>query len=207
MEDVLDLYAEPYDPRRPVVCFDEQPVQLIAETRVPAPVRPGQPARHDYEYERKGTANIFLRVEPLAGRRQAAVTAHRTKRDFALQMQQVVDVDYPDTDRIRVVLDNLNTHGPASLYEAFAPAEARRLLRRLEFHYTPKHASWLNMAEIELSVLTGQCLGRRIPDQQTLEQETAAWEARRNRERATIHWRFTVHDARTKLARLYPAQS
>lgn len=207
MEDVLDLYAEPYDPRRPVVCFDDQPVQLIAETRVPAPVRPGQPARHDYEYERKGTANIFLRVEPLAGRRQAAVTAQRTKRDFALQMQQVVDVDYPDTDRIRVVLDNLNTHGPASLYEAFAPAEARRLLRRLEFHYTPKHASWLNMAEIELSVLTGQCLGRRIPDQQTLEQETAAWEARRNRERATIHWRFTVHDARTKLARLYPAQS
>lgn len=207
MEDVLDLYAEPYDPRRPVVCFDDQPVQLIAETRVPAPVRPGQPARHDYEYERKGTANIFLRVEPLAGRRQAAVTAQRTKRDFALQMQQVVDVDYPDTDRIRVVLDNLNTHGPASLYEAFAPAEARRLLRRLEFHYTPKHASWLNMAEIELSVLTGQCLGRRIPDQQTLEQETAAWEARRDRERATIHWRFTVHDARTKLARLYPAQS
>jgi DDE superfamily endonuclease len=207
MEDVLDLYAEPYDSRRPVVCFDEQPVQLIAETRVPAPVRPGQPARHDYEYERKGTANIFMRVEPLAGRRQVVVTAHRTKRDFALQMQQVVDGDYPDTDRIRVVLDNLNTHGPASLYEAFAPAEARRLLRRLEFHYTPKHASWLNMAEIELSVLSGQCLDRRIADQQTLEQETAAWEARRNRDRATIHWRFTVQDARTKLARLYPAQS
>jgi len=207
MEDVLDLYAEPYDPRRPVVCFDEQPVQLIAETRVPAPVRRGQPAHHDYEYERKGTANVFMRVEPLAGRRHVAVTARRTKRDFAQQMQQLVDVDYPDMDRIRVVLDNLNTHGPASLYEAFAPAEARRLLRRLEFHYTPKHASWLNMAEIELSVLTGQCLNRRIPDQQTLAQETAAWEARRNRERATIRWRFTVHDARTKLARLYPAQS
>jgi hypothetical protein len=207
MEDVLDLYAEPYDPRRPVVCFDEQPVQFIAETRVPAPVRPGQPAHHDYEYERKGTANIFMRVEPLAGRRHVAATAHRTKRDFALQMQQVVDVDYPDTDRIRVVLDNLNTHGPASLYEAFAPAEARRLLRHLEFHYTPKHASWLNMAEIELSVLTGQCLDRRIADQQTLEAETAAWEARRNRERATIHWRFTLQDARTKLVRLYPAQS
>jgi len=207
MEDVLDLYAEPYDPRRPVVCFDEQPVQLIAETRVPAPVCRGQPAHQDYEYERKGTANIFMQVEPLAGRRHVAVTAHRTKRDFARQMQQMVDVDYPDTDRIRVVLYNLNTHGPASLYEAFAPAEARRLLRRLEFHFTPKHASWLNMAEIELSVLTGQCLDRRIPDQQTLEQETAAWEARRNRERATIHWRFTVQDARTKLARLYPAQS
>jgi len=207
MEDVLDLYAEPYDPRRPVVCFDEQPVQLIAETRVPAPLRPRQAARHDYEYERKGTANIFMRVEPLAGRRHVAVTAQRTKRDFALQMRQVVDVDYSDADRVRVVLDNLNTHGPASLYEAFAPAEARRLLRRLEFHYTPKHASWLNMAEIELSVLSGQCLARRIADQQTLEQETAAWEARRNRERAGIHWRFTVQDARTKLARLYPAQS
>jgi len=207
MEDVLDLYAEPYDPRRPVVCFDEQPVQLIAETRVPAPLRPRQAARHDYEYERKGTANIFMRVEPLAGRRHVAVTAQRTKRDFALQMRQVVDVDYSDADRVRVVLDNLNTHGPASLYEAFAPAEARRLLRRLEFHYTPKHASWLNMAEIELSVLSGQCLDRRIADQQTLEQETAAWEARRNRERAGIHWRFTVQDARTKLARLYPAQS
>jgi DDE superfamily endonuclease len=207
MEDVLELYAEPYDPRRPVVCFDEQPVQLIAETRLPAPVRPGQAAHHDYEYERKGTANIFMRVEPLAGRRHVAVTAQRTKRDFAVQMQQVVDVAYPDTDRIRVVLDNLNTHGPASLYEAFAPAEARRLLRRLEFHYTPKHASWLNMAEIELSVLTGQCLDRRIPDQQTLEQETDAWEARRNRERARIHRRFTVQDARAKLARLYPAQS
>ena len=207
MEDVLDLYAEPYDPRRPVVCFDEQPVQLIAETRVPAPLRPRQAARHDYEYERKGTANIFMRVEPLAGRRHVAVTAQRTKRDFALQMRQVVDVDYSGADRVRVVLDNLNTHGPASLYEAFAPAEARRLLRRLEFHYTPKHASWLNMAEIELSVLSGQCLARRIADQQTLEQETAAWEARRNRERAGIHWRFTVQDARTKLARLYPAQS
>ncbi len=207
MEDVLELYAEAYEPRRPVVCFDEQPVQLIAETRVPAPVRPGQPARSDYEYERKGTANIFMRVEPLAGVRHVAVTAQRTKRDFAGQMQQLVDVDYPEADRIRVVLDNLNTHGPASLYEAFAPAEARRLLRRLEFHSTPKHASWLNMAEIELSVLTGQCLDRRIPDQHTLQQEIAAWQARRNRERATIHWRFTVADARTKLARLYPAQS
>jgi hypothetical protein len=207
MEDVLELYAEPYDPTRPRVCFDEQPVPLVAETRTPRPVRSGRAARYDYEYDRMGTANLFMVAAPLAGRRQVTVTARRTKRDFAGQMQQLVDVHYPNAERIRVVMDNLNTHGPASLDEAFAPAEARRLRRRLEFHYTPRHASWLNMAEIELSVLTGQCLDRRIPDQATLTQEIAAWQARRNHERAMIHWRFTVHDARTKLSHLYPAQS
>lgn len=204
---MLDLYAEPYDPRQPVVCFDEQPVQLVAETRVPSAVRPGRPARYDYEYERKGTANIFVQVEPLAGRRHVTVTERRTKLDFAAQMHQLADVSYPEAERIRVVMDNLNTHRPASLYEAYAPAEARRLLRRLEFHYTPKHASWLNMAEIELSVLTGQCLQRRIPDRQTLAEETAAWEIARNKEHASIQWRFTVHDARAKLRHLYPSQS
>jgi hypothetical protein len=207
MEDVLDLYEEPYDTVRPVVCFDEQPVQLVAETRLPALPRPGRAARYDYEYERKGTANIFMAVEPLAGWRHVEVTEQRTKLDFAAQMKQLVDVHYPEAECIRVVMDNLSTHKPASLYEAYPPQEARRILRRLQFHHTPKHASWLNMAEIELSVLSGQCLDHRIPDRSTLMRETAAWEARRNDERATIQWRFTLQDARSKLRRLYPTKS
>lgn len=207
MEDVLELYAQPYDPKQPVVCFDEKSVQLVAETRVPRLSAPGQTALYDYEYKRNGTANVFMLVEPLAGWRQVTVTEQRTMRDFAAQMKQLVDICYPRSERIRVVLDNLNTHKPASLYEAFAPEEARRILRRLEFHHTPKHASWLDMAEVEIGVLSRQCLQRRIPDRQTLARETAAWQARRNADHATIDWRFTVTDARTKLNHLYPDQS
>ena len=175
MEDVLDLYTEPYDPKCPVVCFDEKPLQLLEETRLSRPVAPGQPALVDYEYRRNGTANLFMAVEPLAGWRRVTVTERRTKVDFAAEMKRLVDLDYPDADRIRVVLDNLNTHRPASLYDAFPPQEARRLLRRLEFHYTPKHGSWLNMAEAELSVLSGQCLDRRIADLAILAREVSAW--------------------------------
>lgn len=207
MEDVLDLYEQVYDARQPVVCFDEKPVQLLAETRSLRPERPGQRRRFDYEYERRGTANIFLAVEPLGGWRQVSVTEHRTKLDFAAQMQQLVDRHYPEAERIRVVMDNLNTHKPASLYEAFAPAEARRLLRRLEFHYTPKHASWLNMAEIELGVLSSQCLNRRIADRETLALQTSAWQDRRNRDGIPVKWRFTVQNARTTLPHLYPPLS
>jgi len=205
MEDVLDLYEEAYDAKRPVVCFDETPVQLVAETRKPQPVAPGRPRRYDYEYERKGTANVFMVMEPLAAWRHVTVTEHRTKLDFAAQMKELVDVHYPEAEKIRVVMDNLNTHKRASLYEAFSPAEARRLLRRLEFHYTPKHASWLDMAEIELSVLNSQCLDRRIPDQQTLAQETKSWQDQRNRDGIPVKWRFTVNDARQRLSHLYPS--
>lgn len=207
MEDVLELYEEMYDARRPVVCFDEKSVQLVAETRVPSAVRPGRPQRYDYEYERRGTANVFMAVEPLGGWRHVAVTGRRTKVDFAAQMQQLVDVHYPAAERIRVVMDNLNTHKPASLYEAFPPAEARRLLRRLEFHYTPKHASWLDMAEIELSVLTTQCLNRRIPDRESLERDIAAWQRQRNQAGIPVKWRFTLQQARTTLLHLYPPTS
>lgn len=206
MEDVLDLYTEPLDPNRPVVCFDEKPLQLLEETRVSRPVAPGQPALVDYEYRRKGTANIFMAVEPRGGWRRVTVTERRTKLDFAAEMKQLVDVDYPGAERIRVVLDNLNTHTLASLYEAYPAHEARRLARRLEFHYTPKHGSWLNMAEAELSVLSGQCLDRRIGDTVILAREVAAWTAARNKERVCIQWRFTVDHARTKLKHLYPAQ-
>jgi hypothetical protein len=205
MEDVLDLYAKPYDPERPVVCFDEQPRQLIAEVRTPVPAAPGRPQRIDYEYRRQGTANLFLTFEPLAGWRHVAVTERRTSAEFAHQMRALADVHYPDAERIAVVLDNLSTHSPAALYQAFPPEEARRLLKRLEFHHTPKHGSWLNMAELEFSVLNRQCLDRRIPDPEPLRQEIAAWEAERNAARATVHWRFTVTDARIKLHRLYPA--
>lgn len=204
MEDVLSLYEEPYDARRPVVCFDEKSVQLVAETRVASAVAPGQPRRYDYEYERKGTANIFIAVEPLGGKRYVTVTERRTKLDFAAQMQTLVDVRYPEAQLIRLVCDNLNTHKPASLYEAFPPAEARRLLKRLEFHYTPKHASWLDMAEIELSVLSRECLDRRIANKEALESETAAWQRRRNQAGIPVKWRFTVQNARTVLADLYP---
>lgn len=205
MEDLLDLYAEPHDPKRPVVNFDESTKQLVAETRTPLPPGPGQPERFDYEYARNGTANLFLLCQPLGGWRRVAVTDRRTKHDFALQMRELVDRHFPDAERIRVVLDNLNTHTPAALYEAFPAAEARRIAKKLEFHYTPVHGSWLNMAELEFSMLSRQCLGRRIPDRATLETEVATWEAARNEQRATIRWQFTVEDARVKLHRLYPS--
>jgi len=205
MEDVLDLYAEAEDPARPLVCFDEMPYQLIAETRLPLPAAPGRTARYDYEYQRMGTCNLFAFFAPLAGFRHINVTARRTAADFAEAMRRLVDVLYPEAAVIRVVLDNLNTHTGAALYEAFAPAEARRILRRLAFHYTPKHGSWLNMAEIEWSVLTQQCLDRRIADTTTLAREIAAWEAARNEMKVTVDWRFTTAKARTKLALLYPS--
>ena len=205
MEDVLELYAEPYDPRRPTVTFDETSRQLIAETRVPVPARPGQPRRDDYEYQRNGTRNLFLVCEPQAGWRHIEVTMQRTMHDFAHQMRWLVDDRYPDAKVIRVVLDNLNTHRPAALYETFVPAEARRILKKLALHYTPKHASWLNMAEIELSMVSRQCLAGRIPDEDTLKRELTAYEKRRNAAHATIQWRFTVQKARRKLYRLYPS--
>ena len=204
MEDVLDLYAEPADPTRPVVCFDERPVQLVAETRAPLPPEPGRPARHDYEYRRNGTCNVFAVLEPHTGWRHVEVTARRTAADFAEQMRALVDEDFPEATVVRVVLDNLNTHSAASLYAAFPPAEARRLAKKLEFHHTPKHGSWLNMVECELSVLARQCLNRRLPDIETLRREVAAWEERRNAEQATVHWHFTTAQARKKLRRLYP---
>jgi hypothetical protein len=207
MEDILDLYAEPYNPKRPVVCFDEKPLQLLEETRVPRPPAPGQTALYDSEYRRKGTANIFMAVEALAGRRYVTVTEHRTKLDYAKQLQMLADVHYPEAERICVVLDNLSTHTPAALYDAFAPEEARRLARRFEFHHTPKHGSWLNMAEAELSVLSRQCLDRRIGDQVLLAEEVVAWQNARNADRVRIRWQFTVNDARRKLPHLYPAQS
>ena len=205
MEDVLDLYAEPEDSKRPRVCFDECPYQLISEVRRPWPVKPGRPQRYDYEYQREGTCNLFMFVQPHVGWRHVTVTAQRTKRDFAQCMKDLVDLYFPDADLIRVTLDNLNTHTPAALYEAFAPAEARRIIRKLEFHHTPKHGSWLNMAEIEFSVLAGQCLDRRLPDSETVQTEVAAWETQRNAEQAKIHWRFTTDKARAKLERLYPS--
>ncbi len=207
MEDVLDLYAEPYDPKRPTVTFDETSKQLIGETRPPLPAQPGHPARYDYEYKRNGTRNIFLFCEPQAGWRHVAVTAQRTMEDFAHQMKWLVDERYPHAEVIRVVLDNLNTHKPGSLYETFSAAEAHRLRQKLEFHYTPKHGSWLNMAEIELSVFARQCLQRRIATETTLTQELAAVETARNTARATIHWQFTTTEARVKLVHLYPSTS
>jgi len=205
MEDVLDLYAKPYDARRPVVCFDEQPYQLVEEVRTPVPRAPGRPERVDYEYRRRGTANLFLFFEPLTGWRRIEVTERRTSAEFAQQMRALVDVHYPAAERIAVVLDNLSTHSPAALYQAFPPEEARRIFRRLELHYTPKHGSWLNMAELEFSVLNRQCLDRRLPDRAVLRREVAAWERARNAARGTVQWRFTVTAARTNLHRLYPA--
>jgi hypothetical protein len=205
MEDLLDLYAEPYDPTRPVVGFDESSKQLVAETRTPLPMRPGRPARFDTEYARNGTANLFLFCQPRAGWRQVAVTERRTKDDFAHQMQMLVDHHFPNATLIRIVMDNLNTHTPAALYATFPPPEARRILKKLEFHYTPVHGSWLNMAELEFSMLSRQCLGRRIADRETLSTEVTAWQTARNEQRATIHWQFTVDDARVKLQRLYPS--
>lgn len=207
MEDVLDLYAEPPDPQRPKVCFDETPKQLIAETRVPRPARPGQPERYDYEYQRNGTCNLFMFFEPEQGWRHVALTERRTKLDFAEQMRWLVDERYPAAAVIRVVLDNLSTHRPAALYEAFEPAEARRLLRKLEFHYTPKHGSWLNMAELEISVFDRQCWARRIGEVATLQRETQALEDQRNTAQATVHWQFSCPDARRRMHWLYPSVS
>ena len=207
MEDVLDLYAEPYDPQRPVVCFDETSTQLLGDVRPPIPTAPGQPRREDYEYRREGTRNLFLACEPLAGWRHVAVTARRTKEDFAHQMRWLVDEAYPEISVVRVVLDNLNTHRVASLYEAFPAAEARRIAKQLEFHYTPKHGGWLNMAEIEFSVLSRCCLKQRLPDEDMLRRETRALVRERNATQATINWRFNTQDARTKLHRLYPFDS
>ena len=205
MEDVLALYAEPPDARRPVVCFDETPRQLIGETRVPIPPQSGRPRRVDYEYVRHGTANVFVFVDVHRPWRHAKVTDHRSGLDFAACMRDLVDTHYPEADRIRVVLDNLSTHTAAALYQAFEPAEARRILSRVEFHFTPKHASWLNMVEIEIGVMVKQCLDRRIPEKALLVAEIAAWEQRRNAERAGITWLFTVDRARKKLGRLYPS--
>jgi len=205
MEDVLDIYTQPTDPRRPLVCFDESPEQLVSETRQPLPLTPGKPQRYDYEYRREGVANVFMFFAPLQNWREVKITARRTKADWAECMRQLVDVHFPDAESITVVQDQLNTHRPSALYEVFAPAEAKRILDRLEFHWTPKHGSWLNMAEIELSVLNRQCLDRCIPDKATLAEETAAWAARRNSAAATVNWRFTTADARIKLKRLYPS--
>ena len=205
MEDVLDLYAEPDDPRYPQVCFDESPVQLTSETRHPLPACPGQPARYDSEYKREGTANLFLFVQPWRGWRHVNVTKQRTKQDFAQQMRRLVDQYFPTAERIRLVVDNLNTHTPAALYGVFPPNEARRITRKLEFHYTPKHGSWLNMAECEFAVLAGQCLDRRIPTIETLREEIAAWQGQRNQHQAKIHWQFDTDAARVKLKRLYPS--
>ncbi len=205
MEEVLELYEEEYDPRRPLVCFDEMPYQLVGETRAALPMEAGKPGRYDYEYRREGMRNLFVSFESKAGRRHVEVTHHRTRLDFAEQMRRLVDEEYPEAEVVRVVLDNLNTHTGASLYEAYEPKEARRILRRLEFHYTPKHGSWLNQAEIELSVLMSQCLDRRIGISETLEWEIASWEQGRNEAKATVEWRFTSRQARDSLCRLYPS--
>lgn len=204
MEDVLEVYHVPYDPHVPMVCMDEQPVQLIKETRQPLPAAPGQPEKVDYEYERNGTANIFMFTEPLTGTRHVRVTAHRTAVDWAYEIRDLLEVRYPEAARVRLVCDNLNTHSIGSLYEAFPPEQARRLASRLEMHHTPKHGSWLNIAEIELSALTLQCLDRRVPDLETLIHETTQWEQRRNASQKGVDWQFSTHDARIKLKRLYP---
>jgi transposase len=204
MEDVLDLYAEEPDPQRPVVCFDESPIQLIGEVRQPIPPEPGQIERYDYEYRRNGTANLFVFLDANRPWRRVKVTERRTAQDFAVCMLELTDLYYPKADRIRVVLDNLSTHSAAALYQTFPADEARRVLRRLEFHYVPKHASWLNMVEIEISVLAGQCLDRRIESHSRLVAETAAWQKQRNAARARINWMFTTEKARTKMGRAYP---
>ena len=205
MEDVLEVYTRPYDPKRPQVCMDETNKQLLRDTRAPLPLQPGQSARVDYEYERGGVVNLFLFCEPLAGRRWVDVTEHRTKADWAHQIKDLIEVRYPDAEMIVLVMDNLNTHTPAALYEVFPPAEAKRLVDKLEIHHTPKHGSWLNMAEIELSVLSRQCLDRRVPDFAVLASEVTAWQERRNAAGGAVDWRFTTDDARIKLKRLYPS--
>ena len=205
MEDVLDLYAEPYDPARPQVCLDECPYQLLSDVQEPVPMSPRQPARVDSEYGREGTCNLFMFFEPHAGWRHVKVTERRTAKDFAACLKDLVDTHYPEAAQIRLVTDNLNTHTPAALYATFPADEARRLTQKLEWHYTPKHGSWLDMAEVEFSVLARQCLDRRIPDRELLEREVAAWEARRNAAKARVDWQFTTGKAREKLKRLYPS--
>ena len=205
MEDILEVYQRPYDPHRPLVCLDETSKQLIAETRMPIAAKPGRPGRHDYEYHRNGTANLFMMFAPLEGWRHVKVTDRHTAVDYAQVLKELSDTHFPGSAKIVLVQDNLNTHKPASLYEAFSPAEARRLVERFEWHYTPKHGSWLDMAESELSVLSSQCLDRRISDQRVLKDEVEAWEADRNRKHAKANWQFTTADARVKLRRLYPA--
>jgi transposase len=204
MEDVLSLYEQPYDPNYPVVCVDERPCQLIADPQPPLPVQSGSPQRYDYHYERNGTCNLFVAFQPLQGWRQVEVTERRTAEDFAHWLKRLVDEWFATATQIRLVLDNLNIHTPAALYQTFAPQEAQRILQRLEFHYTPKHGSWLNMVEIELSVLARQCLNRRIPDLTQMKQEIQAWQQQRNQQQATVQWRFTTQEARVKLRRLYP---
>lgn len=205
MEDVLDVYTRPHDPARPLVCLDETSKQLVAETRTPEPMRPGQPVRHDYEYKRNGVANLFMLFAPLEGWRHVEVTARRTAIDYAKILRDLADIHFPSASKIVLVQDNLNTHTPASLYEAFEPAEARRIIERFEWHYSPKHGSWLNLAESELAVLSRQCLARRIADAATLTAEVAAWSARRNTHNAKANWHFTSADARVKLKSLYPS--
>lgn len=203
MEDLLALYAEPFDPRYPVVCFDESPYQLISEVRHPLPPAPGRPARYDDEYGREGMCHVFMVFQPLAGWRHVAVTERRTAQDFAACMKALVDAHAPQAQLISVVLDNLNTHTPAALYETFAPAEARRIVRKLGFRDTPKHGSWLNMAVLKLAVLDGQCLDRRLPNLDLVRRAVAAWETARNAAKPTVQWQFTVAKARTKLRHLY----
>jgi transposase len=204
MEDVLDVYQRPYDPQRPVVCIDEGGKELRDTPQGTLPMQPGQAAREDYEYKRLGKANLFLWVEPLAGKRRVCVTERHTYPDFAEQLRRLVDEDYPEAQRIVLVCDNLNTHGPSCLYATFSPEEAHRINQKFEWHYTPEHGSWLNMAECELSVLSRQCLARRIPDMASLTQEALAWETYRNAKHVSINWQFTSADARIKLRRLYP---
>lgn len=204
MEDVLDLYAEPYDPQRPQVCLDERPCVLHADKLEPLPLKRGQPTRYDYEYKRNGGCNLFMIFQPLTGWRQATVTARRASTDFAYLLRELVDIHFPEATRVRVVLDNLSTHTFTALYATFPPAEARRIARKVEFHYTPRHGSWLNMVEIELSVLVKQCLHRRIPDMDTLQREVTACQNARNAQHATVKWLFNVTDARTRLSRFYP---
>ncbi len=204
MEDVLDLYEESLDEKKPVVCFDESPVQLIDDVMAPIPAAPGRAKREDYEYERKGTSNLFVFLQPLGGWREVKVTDQRTKRDFGECMKDLVDKHFPNADKIRLVMDNLNTHRLSNLYETFEPEEARRIIKKIEVHHTPKHASWLNMAEIEISVLGRQCLRRRVGSKETLERETAAYVSDRNRRQAKVLWGFSVKDARVKMKRVYP---
>jgi DDE superfamily endonuclease len=205
MEDVLEVYHRPYDPKRPLACVDELPVQLVGETRVPLPPAPGRLERFDYEYVRNGTANLFMVSEPLLGWRGVSVTARRTAKDFAELLRWLVEDVHPDADKVVLVVDNLNTHGPGCLYEAFAPARARRIAEKLEWHYTPKHGSWLNVAEIELAVLSKQCLGRRIESAEELEREALTWAEERNEAQVEVRWQFTTAKARIKLHRLYPS--
>jgi transposase len=204
MEDVLTVYHRPYDDKRPLICLDELPVQLVGETRVPLPAAPGRPARYDYEYVRNGTANLFMISEPLLGWRSVQVTERRTAKDLAEVLRWLAEEVHPEARRLVLVTDNLNTHGPGCLYEALEPARARRIAERLEWHYTPRHGSWLNMAEIELAALSKQCLGRRIESAERLAREVAAWEYERNERQVGVNWQFTTAKARVKLRRLYP---